>query len=577
MHNIDISNNKIKIKFDKKMPIWRSAKQNLKNNCVKMYKERDAIIYTPITSSGIQNLWAYAAARKDIYTLTDDFLRAVPLTIERDRQAAVKLNRLQSQVTPDTIDNRSQLLPHKDPQPFDHQRIGLEYAVCFPGFYTLDEMGLGKTRIAIERHWVLKDNLGMINKSLIVCPVSLLHSWTNEIAIWSDLISVILRGTKKQKLALLNEEADFFIINYEGINSIKYDLLELIDNKTNIILDEYIKIKNNKARRTKNVIELCDKTNYVHALCGTPITQGTGDVFAPSLAVDKGRFFGLNEYKFYEKYFYKTEYRGYEKTPKKNTPEIISKKIYQNAIRFRKKDCLDLPEKTFKTIELDLGKNKKYYDEMAKFAMTQIQDQEVTASIILVKILRLSQITSGFSKISDEFIDLPEQPKMQAVEDLLDSNNGQQVVVWSRFIHDVLRIARLCIKLDLTYGCLVGQNKNTDVYIPKPGTQRAQMLQDFKNEKIQIMIGTTQTGGLGINELARADRVIYYNNDYSYLHRDQSQDRTHRMGSVNNCLYFDLVVKNTIDVSILKILQNKKSVADIITRDNVNNLIGGEL
>ena len=573
-HNVDIVQDKVKISFNKENCRWKLDKENLRLGCDMMYIERGATMYIPLNIHSVLNVWAYTAARKAVYYLTDEFREAVPEIIENEKRAVGKLKLLQERVTLDTIESRPTLLQHKDPQPFKHQRVGLEYAVRFPGFYTLDEPGLGKTRIGIERHWFLKDTLGKVDKSLVICPVSLLYSWHDEIIEWSDFTSVIIRGTKKQKIKLLSQKADFHIINYEGVNAVLPELLDFVTARTNIILDEYIKIKNNKARQTKQAVKICNNTNYVHALCGTPITQGPGDVFAPSLAVDKGRSFGYSEKRFHERYFFKIEFK---QIPKRGTPEFVSKTIYKNGIRFLKSECTDLPEKTFQTIELDIGKNKKHYSEMADYAMTIVQDKTITAPIILVQVLKLSQITSGFIKVKDEdkIVDFDYQPKLTAVQELLESNPGHQFVIWSRFTHDVARIAELCIKLHLTYGCLVGQNKEFDV--PKPGKERATMLREFKKENLQIMIGTAMTGGLGINELARADRVIYYSNDYSYLHRDQSQERTHRTGSVNNCIYYDLVIKDTVDVSVLKILKGKKNMADIITKDNLISLIGGKV
>jgi len=574
MHKVDIIKNRVKISFDKEIRWWQEDKRNFRNQCAVMFFDRGATMYIPLNAQCIQNVWAYAVARKGMYCLTDEFCEAVPEIIDKEKKNKEKLALLQSRVTLNTIDSRPRLISHFDPQPFKHQRVGLEYAVRFPGFYTLDEMGLGKTRIAIERYWFLKEKLGKTDKSLVICPISLFHSWSNEIKEWSNFTPLILRGTKNKKLDLLNTKADFYIINYEGVNSILKELLKFVDGRTNIILDEYIKIKNNKARQTKQAIKLCDKTDYVHALCGTPITQGPGDAFAPSLAVDKGRYFGFSENKFLGKYFY---WMDYVKVPKPNTATIVSNKIYQNAIRFLKKDCTDLPEQRFQTIELDIGKNKKNYDEMVKYSLTIIDnDQKVTAPIILVQILRLSQITSGFVKTEKGIVPFDYQPKMQAVEELFSNNFSHQFVIWSRFTYDVTRIAELCIKLGLTYGCLLGQADNVrDIYVPKPGKERVEVLKKFKEEKIQVMIGTTKTGGMGINELARAERVVYYSNDYSYLNREQSQKRTNRTGSVNSCLYYDLTIKNTIDVSILKILKGKKNVADIVTRDNLNALIQG--
>jgi hypothetical protein len=103
----------------------------------------------------------------------------------------------------------------------------------------------------------------------------------------------------------------------------------------------------------------------------------------------------------------------------------------------------------------------------------------------------------------------------------------------------------------------------TDIYT------RQSLVDKFQAGKIQVLIGTAQTGGMGIN-LTRAERVIYYSNDYSLINRLQSEDRAHRSGQANKVSYYDIIAKDTIDIGILNILMSKKNVADIITRDNDN-------
>ncbi|GAG91960.1 unnamed protein product, partial [marine sediment metagenome] len=92
-------------------------------------------------------------------------------------------------------------------------------------------------------------------------------------------------------------------------------------------------------------------------MCGTPVTQGSPDIFSPSLAADKGEKFGFSYDKFVQKRFFNN---GYRLVAKRGSLEEISDKIFLNALRFTKKECLDLPEKLYTSIPIELiGENAK--------------------------------------------------------------------------------------------------------------------------------------------------------------------------------------------------------------------------
>ena len=608
MHQVKYEKNKIKIIFDKKIQGWTWDKNDIKY-VVSSYKDHASILLVP---GALENFQGILEKAKEGYNVSEDFFEALDVAIKRTETNDVKLKLLKAKVTLETVDQRPFLINHKEPLPFKNQRIQLEYGVRFPAFYNLDEMGLGKTRVAIERYVFLKERLKKVNKSFVICPAPLLYSWANEIKKWSDCTFAIIDGTRNQKLELFQmfrKDIDFWIINFEGIQAIHTELLNFIDKRTNIIIDEFIKIKNPDAKRTKNTLTLCDKTDYIHALCGTPITQGSIDIFSPSLAVDKGRKFGFSYDRFKQEYYWNS---GRKLVPKAGTGKKISAKLYENALRFTKRECNDLPDKLYTNVDIELpAENRKAYEQMAIFSLAQIQEKgEVTAPIILVQLLRLSQITSGFSVIGEEkkdksIVEFTRQPKLDAVGALLDANNSHQIVIWSRFVRDVKAIAKLCKDRGMTYGCLVGQdsskyesevaeieltigegivtpkitgsaNDYSDIVIPRPGFARQQMLDEFKFGNIQVVIGTAATGGLGINELVVADKVIYYANDYTLLNRLQSEDRTDSRGAVvHQCHYYDILAMDTIDIGIRAILMGKQKVADVITRDNVRKLIGG--
>ena len=455
-------------------------------------------------------------------------------------------------------------IEEKNGESFKNQKLGLLHTINFMPFALLWEMGTGKTRTAIET-FIVYQKRGIVDKCLVVCPLSVIDNWENEIYKWSDCSVTILRGTKEEKLMLIeNEQSDFYITNYEALLTFGEILQQWIDQSTMIVADESTKIKNPNAKRSKALIKLGRYTKYKMIMTGTPITQHAYDLFAPFLFLDGGESYGLSYQKFLERYFWQN---GYKLIPRQDSLERISNKMYLRALRFMKKECIDIPDKIYTQRIVELPPyNLQKYKEMRDYAITQIESSEkITAAIILVQLLRLSQITSGF--VVDENhqeTNFTDNPKIDCLEEILEDIGNSKVIIWARFQRDVENIMELLKKIDI---------KGVALYREIKPEERDRNIRKFQNDpEIRVLVGTPGTGGLGIN-LTAANIVIYYSNSYSLQDRLQSEDRTHRAGQTNKVTYIDILAKETIDIGIHKILRAKKQVADIITKDNLRELI----
>ena len=478
-----------------------------------------------------------------------------------------KLHSLTLETVESAVDEDGKKLEYpvetKDGKPFKNQFLGLLYTTRIMPFALLWEMGTGKTRTAIETFLFYRKQ-GKVDKCLIICPLSVMDNWEQEIDKWSDCSVEVLRGNKDQKLEQLdNELADFFIINYESVRVLEEPLSQWADSATMIVADESTKIKNPEAKRSKALVKLGYKTEYKLIMTGTPVTQHVYDLFTPFLFLDSGETFGLRYDIFLDRYFWQ---EGYRRIPKAGALDQISNRMYTKGLRFLKKDCIDIPDKMYVQRQVELPEyNKSKYDEMVRYAITEIENSEkITASIILVQLLRLSQITSGFATdVSHSEVNFTENPKLDALEDILEECDGK-VVIWARFRQDVRNILTLCSKLEINAVSIWGEVNEQD---------RANNVRKFQtDDDTRVIVGTPQTGGLGIN-LTAASTVIYFSNSYSLQDRLQSEDRVHRSGQTNKVTYIDMLAKNTIDIGILKILMGKKNIADIVTEDNLRELL----
>jgi SNF2 family DNA or RNA helicase len=170
-----------------------------------------------------------------------------------------------------------------------------------------------------------------------------------------------------------------------------------------------------------------------------------------------------------------------------------------------------LPEKIYETEMLDLtDEQKAKYKELKNEFITEFNGEVVTAAVVLTRLIRFSQITSGFLKAGatgeERELPFPKNPKIEWLKEFLEDRlpSDSKVIVFCRFIHDIKAIQKLCKELNIGYATIYGAVEN-----------RQEMVDNFNNNpKVRVFIGQIQTSGMGIN-LTAASYVIYYSNSYS--------------------------------------------------------------
>ncbi len=441
-------------------------------------------------------------------------------------------------------------------KPYKHQKIMFHLARQREEFAFLCETGTGKTKAAIDvvRYRYQK---GLVKKCLVVAPNSVLGSWGREIELHAGLPYRILQGPRKRRIQLLQEPAVFYVINYEGMRILVDELIEAEFDM--VIFDESHRIKNPSAQQTKAAWKIAERVKYRMIMTGTPMTNTPLDIYAQFKALDLGKTFGTSFYAYRNKYFVNVGFNFPDWQLKPGALNEISERIYRKAVRFLKKDCLDLPEKIYQVREVELtSQQRKVYHQLKHEMIAELENEEVvTAPIILTRLLRLSQITSGFVKTESGTIhEFKPNPKLEELKSLMEELiwNDKKVVIWAHFQHDIELIAETFKHLNpaVLYG------KTKDKY--------AQVEKFQKDPTCRLFVGQPHSGGIGIT-LTAADTVIYYSQSYSLEDRLQSEDRTHRIGTKSTVIYIDIIAKETIDEKIRQALMRKQELAKIVTKD----------
>jgi hypothetical protein len=245
------------------------------------------------------------------------------------------------------------------------------------------------------------------------------------------------------------------------------------------------------------------------------------------------------------------------------------------STRLTKEDAgVELPPKLYSRLLFDLPtEQRRVYDQLRKEFMVELESGAlITAPLALVRILRLQQIACGYLPNPDD----PENPKLFFNDDgknarlqlLLErlEDTPHQAIVWARFTHDVDSICRALGPPKCTrYDGLVSQK------------ERDAGLDQFKQGKKNFCVAKAASMGMGLS-LPMAKSVFYYSNDFSYINRLQSEDRSHRLvgGGMGAVCYYDIVASRTVDEKILRSLQDCADVANKVTGDRYRSWLTEE-
>jgi SNF2 family DNA or RNA helicase len=326
-----------------------------------------------------------------------------------------------------------------------------------------------------------------------------------------------------------------------------------------IIADEGHKIKTHNIAASKAMHRLGARARYRLLLTGTVITNKAIDVFSQYKFLNP-TIFGQSFYVFRNRYFDMVGYGQHTPVLKKSMEQDLMKRLHSVAFRATKAECLDLPETTdiVRYVELEPAAMKIYRD-LVSDSYAELGKGEVTATNILTRLLRLSQITGGFIG-GDEGgpVQRVSTAKQEALEDIIEDvlQSGKKLAVMARFIPEIKAICRLLEKKGIRYSILMGGVKD-----------REEQVAAFQNDpEVQVFVGQIATAGLGVT-LTAASTMAFYSLDYSMSNFEQAKARIHRVGQRENCTYLYLTAKGTVDEKVLKALRDKADLARMLVDD----------
>ncbi len=435
------------------------------------------------------------------------------------------------------------------------------------------EMGTGKTATMIQ---ILREQYShqkALSHTLIFAPLSVCPQWKAEFAKFSKIdpnrIHVMTGAGKKRAAAMeriMESKLPAIVVtNYESVQMEKFYEQLLKWSPDIVIMDESQRIKDSSGVRAKGVYPLAMAARRRFLLSGTPISNQMMDIFGQYKAMDRS-VFGSNFFHFKTRFFYDKNANMPKHAhfpdwvPLPNAERELGVAIGSTSVQAKKSECLDLPPLLRVPVPVELSPEQlKTYSMMAKHFVTELGGKTAIAEFAMTKTLRLQQIIAGFI-VPDEVKAAPvwvkDNPRLDALDDLLGAINGQKTIIWSVFKPTYAAIAKVCKLHALEYRMLTGEQS---------ATEKQQSIEDFCRGPAQVLIANPAAGGVGVN-LTEAKFAIYYTRGFSLEQYLQSEARNYRGGSDmhDKVVHYHLQATGTLDEVIAQALLNKQSVAESV-------------
>ena len=468
-----------------------------------------------------------------------------------------------------TPSKRSKPSNERSWQPHLYQRRGVKFLLEHAAAGLLLDPGMGKTSITLAAFKILKQKR-IANKALVIAPLRPCHKvWPAELAKWSDfegLSCVVLHG--KDKDQLLKQDADLYVVNYEGLDwLLQTDKTKGLSGKTKVavdkrrfkalgfdtlICDELSMLKHTTSNRYKAMKEIADTFQRRWGLTGTPAANGLMGLFGQCYVLDQGRTFGQYITHYRLKYF-NLGRDGFTWTLKEGAEKLIYQQLKPLMLRMAADDYLDLPQLRFNHIKVELPPAaKKIYQELSKDLITKLDSGTVTAANAAVASGKLRQVANGALYLDKDTTELfkdvdPKKQwvelhtaKLDALDELIDELQGQQLMVVYDFQHD---LERLQIR-----------HKNLPFIGGGVSTARSNELQDQWNSgELPVLYVHPQAVAYGLNlQGSSARHMVIFSPMWNYELFLQLIYRLRRQGSQADWINIhQLICEDTVDEDIL--------------------------
>jgi len=438
-------------------------------------------------------------------------------------------------------------------KPYPYQQRAEQHILDHPACGLFLEMGLGKTVITLSAVNELMYNRFEITRALVIAPLRVAATvWAEEAQKWDHLKHLRVQkvlGQRGQRVWALGQDADIYVINRENVEWLVDYLQGSRWPFDMVVLDELSSFKSARANRFKALRRVRPAIDRVVGLTGTPAPNGLIDLWAQVYLLDRGERLGKTLGGYRQRYFNegrRNQQVVFEYVPKPGAAEAIYEKLSDICVSMKARDYLDMPDRLDRVVRVSLPPEaRRAYDQLERDLLLPLAgDAVVTAQTAAVVTNKLLQMANGAVYDEARKAHAIHAAKLDALEDLVEAANGQPVLVYYGYQHDLQRIME---KFPQARQLVTPQD-----------------VKDWNEGKVPLMLAHPDSAGHGLNLQAGGHILVWFGLTWSLEKYQQANGRLYRQGQRQPVTIYHIVAEGTMDERVLRVLEGKDTRQDAL-------------
>ncbi|EDL38938.1 chromodomain helicase DNA binding protein 1-like [Mus musculus] len=431
---------------------------------------------------------------------------------------------------------------------------------CQNGCILGDEMGLGKTCQTIALLIYLVGRLNDEGPFLVLCPLSVLSNWKEEMERFAPGLScVTYTGDKEERARLqqdLRQESGFHVLltTYEiclkdasFLKSFSWSVLAV---------DEAHRLKNQSSLLHRTLSEFSAVFRLL--LTGTPIQNSLRELYSLLCVVEPDLFCREQVEDFVQRY------QDIEKESKSGSElhRLLQPFLLR---RVKAQVATELPKKTEVVVYHGMSAlQKKYYKAILMKDLDAFENEtakKVKLQNILTQLRKCVDHPYLFDGVEPEPFEVGEHlieasGKLHLLDRLLAFlySGGHRVLLFSQMTHMLDILQDYMDYRGYSYERVDGSVR---------GEERHLAIKNFGNQPIFVFLLSTRAGGVGMN-LTAADTVIFVDSDFNPQNDLQAAARAHRIGQNKSVKVIRLIGRDTVEEIVYRKAASKLQLTNMV-------------
>lgn len=442
----------------------------------------------------------------------------------------------------DNITNSVEFFPEA------YQQVAKDWIIDHKGCALFLNMGAGKTAITLSALMELMYDRLEVRRVLVVAPPRVASvAWPQELEKWRMVRgvrwAVCAQKHPEARRKVLFGESDIVMLpatllqwaadEMMGADEYPYDML---------VIDELSLFKNPQSLRFQALRKVRNRFRRLVGLTGTPSANGYDDLFAQIWLLDGGQRLGSFISRYHARFFtptYSVGGVGAGWVLRPGAEYEIQERIRDICLYLDTPPRDELPPLFVSDRLIEPGQAlRDQYRQLLRDCVMEADGSRIIADNAAILSSKLRQFCSGSIYAEDGSVLHIHDLKAEALRDLV-RRDPSPVLVFYEFTHSLDRIRE----------CLAE-------YRPRE-LKGKDDIDDWNAGRIRVLLAHPKSAAHGLNLQYGGHRVVFYGLPWSLEDYEQACKRVHRRGQSEPVTVFRLLLKDTIDERVARVLANK--------------------